>query len=118
MTEAGEPGEARGARTRLAGGRSRLMAVVWLGVLGGTIGFGVLGQARPGADTVAPEVGAVVPSPAPIRPAVQPPVQPAVRPAATRPPIGEDGVMGGLPFGPAWLWREPKPEAGRGSPSD
>jgi hypothetical protein len=80
------------------------MAVAWFGVLVGTIGLGVLGQTRPGADAVPPEVGAVVPSPAPTRPTVRP----AVRPAATRPPIGEDGVMGGLPFGTAWLWLKPQ----------
>jgi hypothetical protein len=27
-------------------------------------------------------------------------------PLTTRPPIGEDGVMGGLPFGTAFEWLE------------
>jgi len=121
VSGAGEAGEAGQARARLPVGRSRLLAVAWLCVLVGTIGLGVLGQARPGGDAVPPEVGAVVPSratptpagPAPARPT---PVRPAVDPAPTRPPIGEDGVMGGLPFGTAWLWLERGPASGEATP--
>ena len=129
MSGAGEAGEAGQARARLPVGRSRLLAVAWLGVLVGTIGLGVLGQARPVADAVPPEMGAaVVPTraapsraaaasatPARATPA-RPAVGPAIRPAATRPPIGEDGVMGGLPFGTAWLWLERGPASGEATP--
>ena len=81
-----------------------LVVVVWLAVLGGTIALGVAGRA--------PEVrtAAITPEPVAVTPTTTPSARPASTPRRsplpTRPPIGEDGIMGGLPFGTAWLWLE------------
>ena len=75
------------------------MAVVaWLVVLGGTVAIGLAGRV-PDPQTLAeassvPDATAL-PSVVPLAPRT---------PTPSRPPIGEDGVMGGLPFGTAFLW--------------
>ena len=62
--------------------------------------LGALGD-RPGEAPVPRLEAAAAPAAEP-----QPARTPA-RPRPSRPPIGEDGIMGGLPFGTAWLWLEP-----------
>jgi hypothetical protein len=92
---------------RRAGRRRRggpaVAVVAWLAVLGGTIALGVAGRA-PEAHTAAvtPEPMAVTPSATPSAP--QAASISRRSPLPTRPPIGEDGIMGGLPFGTAWQW--------------
>jgi hypothetical protein len=92
----------RSTRRRRSG--SALVIVAWLAVLGGTIALGVAGRA-PEARTAA-----VTPDPVAVTPTATPSARPASTPwrspLPTRPPIGEDGIMGGLPFGTAWLWLE------------
>ena len=81
-----------------------LVVVAWLVVLGGTIALGVAGRA-PDVRTaeVTHEPVAVTPT---ATPSARPASIPRRSPLPTRPPIGEDGIMGGLPFGTAWLWLE------------
>jgi hypothetical protein len=83
-------------------GGPAVAVVAWLAVLGGTIAIGVAGRA-PEARTAA-----VTPEPMAVTPAATRSAPPAViprrSPLPTRPPIGEDGIMGGLPFGTAWQW--------------
>ena len=86
-------------------GGPAVSVVAWLAVLGGTIALGVVGRA-PEARTAA-----VTPEPMAMTPAAAASVPPAAAiprrsPLATRPSIGEDGIMGGLPFGTAWQWLE------------
>ena len=94
--------ERAGRRRR---GGVALVVVAWLVVLGSTIALGVAGRA--------PEVrtAAVTAQPVAVTPTATPSAPPAASvarrsPLPTRPPIGEDGIMGGLPFGTAWLWLE------------
>jgi hypothetical protein len=76
--------------------------VAWLAVLGGTIALGLAGQGS--TQTIVTDSTAATASPLPV---VRAPVR---APQPTRPPIGEDGVMGGLPFGTAFEWlRTPAP---------
>ena len=75
----------------------------WLAVLGGTVALGVAGRASDDRTAV------VAPLPSHATPAAavpDVPRQPLRSPLPTRPPIGEDGIMGGLPFGTAWQWLE------------
>ena len=89
--------------TVIAGGRSRSTLVAWLALIAGAAGLGLLGQGRgvpadPSATAAArasDRSATVVAPTSPRAPA---------RASATRPPIGEDGVMGGLVFGTAWRW--------------
>jgi len=94
--------ERAGRRRR---GGPAVAVVAWLAVLGGTIALGVAGRA-PEARTAAvtPEPVAATPSAAPTAPPAA--AIPRRSPLPTRPPIGEDGIMGGLPFGTAWQWLE------------
>ena len=93
--------EGDGRRRR---GGPAVVVMAWLAVLGGTIALGVAGRE--------PEVrtAAVTPEPVAVAPTATPTARPASTPRRsplpTRPPIGEDGIMGGLPFGTAWLWLE------------
>jgi hypothetical protein len=92
------------------------VVVAWVVVLGATIGLGLLGQGTARPATTASTTGPVAADAdaSPVTRVAPPDVAPA-RPAsrdigrarATRPPIGEDGVMGGLVFGTAWHWLEP-----------
>ena len=85
-------------------GRTRVvdMAVVaWVAVLGGTIALGLAGGETSGPVTA---ISAVPGRPSPTPSAVT--RVPPRAPLPSRPPIGEDGVMGGLPFGTAWQWLE------------
>jgi hypothetical protein len=84
------------------GRRGDVTAVVaWLAVLGVVVALGFAGRQSDGRSTA-------MPSP----PTAAQPSTPAVvdgplrSPLTTRPPIGEDGVMGGLPFGTAFEWLE------------
>ena len=87
------------------GAGARLVAAGWVGVLVTAVGVGLFGDepaapASPGLDIAAsPVVTSTAEPPATRLPA-------ASRPS--RPPIGEDGIMGGLPFGTAWRWLEPE----------
>jgi len=76
--------------------------VAWLAVLGGTVALGVAGRASDDRTT------AITPVPSRATPEAVPDVarRPLLPPLPTRPPIGEDGIMGGLPFGTAWQWLE------------
>jgi hypothetical protein len=79
-----------------------LAVVAWLAVLGGTIALGVAGRASEDRTAlVTPEPVAVTPTATPF---ARPASTPRRSPLPTRPPIGEDGIMGGLPFGTAWQW--------------
>jgi hypothetical protein len=108
-----------GAPARRAGRRRPPVVVLaWVAVLGVTVGLGVLGQAGPTPDVavVATPLGSTVPERGSPAAGIGQPARtttPLPRgPLPTRPPIGEDGVMGGLVFGTAWRWLEP-PEADR-----
>lgn len=96
---------------RLVRRRPPFVVVGWAAVLAITVGLGVLGQG--GEAVVVPPVATPVASvagPAATGAAALP-GRPPKRPMATRPPIGEDGVMGGLVFGTAWTWlRQPTSE--------
>ncbi len=86
--------------------------LAWACVLVVTVGLGVLGQTGSAPATIVAASVPAAPDPAPSASAVEGSpelvsVRPPVRPLATRPPIGEDGVMGGLVFGTAWSWLEP-----------
>ncbi len=88
------------------------IVVAWAVLLTATVSLGVLGQTEQertdppasGAAIVAPSASATV-APTPRRP------------HATRPPIGEDGVMGGRVFGTAFGWLDPAPSSPPG-PTD
>jgi hypothetical protein len=105
VSDAGSPGDGDAARTPIRVGRPRVVALAWLGVLVGTVGVALLGQPGPDqptapAPSASPGVGAsdvARTSPSRDWPAI-------VHAAVTGRPKGEDGVMGGLPFGTAWLW--------------
>jgi hypothetical protein len=94
--------ERAGRRRR---GGVAVVVVAWLVVLGGTVALGVAGRA-PEVRTAAatPEPVAVMPTAPPSAPSAAKVLRRS--PLPTRPPIGEDGIMGGLPFGTAWLWLE------------
>ena len=79
-----------------------IATVAWLAVLGGTVALGVAGRAPDDRTSV------VTPLPSRATPVALPDVarRPLRSPLPTRPPIGEDGIMGGLPFGTAWQWLE------------
>jgi hypothetical protein len=79
-----------------------IATVAWLAVLGGTVALGVAGRASGDRTTV------IAPIPSRATPVALPDVarRPLRSPLPTRPPIGEDGIMGGLPFGTAWEWLE------------
>ena len=80
-----------------------IATVAWLTVLGGTVAIGVAGRASDDRTSViAPVLSQATPADA------VPDVarRPLRSPLPTRPPIGEDGIMGGLPFGTAWQWLE------------
>ena len=76
----------------------------WVAVIAVTVGLGIVGRAGDGtpvqasAEWLASPVAVGSPS------ALNLPARALSRPVATRPPIGEDGVMGGLVFGTAWGW--------------
>jgi hypothetical protein len=76
--------------------------VAWLAVLGGTVALGVAGRQADDRTAV------LTPEPSRATPEALPDVarRPLRSPLPTRPPIGEDGIMGGLPFGTAWEWLE------------
>ena len=91
----------RPARQGLRGGV--IATIAWLAVLGGTVALGVAGRASDDRTAV------VAPLPSHATPAAavpEVPRKPLRSPLPTRPPIGEDGIMGGLPFGTAWQWLE------------
>jgi hypothetical protein len=90
--------------------------VVWVAVLGVTVGLGIVGQLGGGTATATPPsasapsaVGEPIVVPAIPAPADLPVVNRPSRPLPTRPSIGEDGVMGGRVFGTAWQWLDPGP---------
>ena len=90
---------------RLAARRGRrgdvIAVVAWVAVLGGAVALGVTGPQADDRSTAMPSPPTTV---RPSGPAVaRGPLRP---PLPTRPPIGEDGVMGGLPFGTAFEWLE------------
>lgn len=86
-------------------GRTRrgdvIVVVAWLAVLGGAVALGIAGREPDGRSTAmpSPPTAALPSAPAVVR-------GPSGSPLPTRPPIGEDGVMGGLPFGTAFEWLE------------
>ena len=90
-----------------AGRRPPGVVLVWAAVLTVTVGLAIVGQISDGTPVAAslarPGRSAAVSTPVP--PAL--PARPPSRPMATRPPIGEDGVMGGRVFGTAWGWLQP-----------
>lgn len=95
---------ARGQRRR----GPPLVVGAWAALLLATVALGVLGQADadppPPSATPAAEVSAMA------SPTATPVPRPrALGPSTTRPPIGEDGVMGGLVFGTAFGWLQPAP---------
>ena len=86
-------------------GRSRrghvIAVVAWLAVLGVAVALGFTGRPPDGRSTASPS------PPTAARPSTPAVIQgPWRSPLTTRPPIGEDGVMGGLPFGTAFEWLE------------
>ena len=90
----------RPARQERRGGV--IATVAWLTVLGGTVALGVAGRESDDRTAV------IAPPPSHATPVALPDVarRPLRSPLPTRPPIGEDGIMGGLPFGTAWQWLE------------
>jgi hypothetical protein len=94
---------------RRRGRETRIAALAWIVILGATVGLGLLGQ-RP-VDTDAARSVAVSIVPSASTAISEPSLAPRTSgPTRTRPPIGEDGIMGGLPFGTAWLWLKPQPD--------
>ena len=85
--------------------------VAWLVVLGGTVALGVAGRGGDGSAPPTAAPAAVVPATlaAVVPPTAAPSIalNPPRTPLPTQPPIGEDGIMGGLPFGTAWHWLQP-----------
>jgi hypothetical protein len=92
---------------RRLGRETRIAALAWIVILGATVGLGLLGQRPADADTARSVVQSAAPAAraATVEPAREPLT---LAPMRTRPPIGEDGIMGGLPFGTAWLWLTPQ----------
>ena len=89
---------------RLLGRRRRgdvIAVVAWLAVLGEAVALGFAGRQPDGRSTAMPSAAAAARSSTPA--VVE---GPSRSPLTTRPPIGEDGVMGGLPFGTAFEWLE------------
>ena len=87
------------------GAGARLVAAGWVGVLVVTVGVGLFGD-QPAAPA-SPGLHATG-SPVVTSTAGQPASRVPGTPRPSRPPIGEDGIMGGLPFGTAWRWLEPE----------
>ena len=85
----------------------RIAALGWIVILGAAVGLGLLGQGPADTDTARSPARPAAPSAstATSEPARAPRTS---APTRTRPPIGEDGIMGGLPFGTAWLWLRPQ----------
>ena len=79
-----------------------IATVAWLAVLGATVALGVAGRASDDRTTlISPVPSRATPEALPDK------ARRSLRsPLPTRPPIGEDGIMGGLPFGTAWQWLE------------
>jgi hypothetical protein len=78
-----------------------------------TVSLGLLGQVEQDRTDLRPTPAAQAPATA--GPTLRTTSRAAAaRPAPTRPPIGEDGVMGGLVFGTAFGWLDP----GRTNPID
>lgn len=103
MSAPADPDVLAAVPVRRRGRETRIAALVWVAILGATVGLGVLGQGTADTDTarfVAPPASAAA-----VEPSRTPPTS---GPTRTRPPIGEDGIMGGLPFGTAWLWLKPQ----------
>ena len=71
----------------------------WLVVLAAVIGFAILAPTRQWQPIDAPSFEAAVVSASPTASATPLRVQ---RPLPSRPPIGEDGLMGGIVFGTNW----------------
>jgi hypothetical protein len=102
-----DPGVPAALPVRRRGPGTRIAAFGWIVILGATVGLGLLGQGDADTDSglsaalpVSPSAGAATVEPS------RPPR--TLYPTRSRPPIGEDGIMGGLPFGTAWLWLKPQ----------
>ena len=88
--------------TLIGGGRSRSTLAAWLTLIAGAAGLGLLGQGRGVPADPSATAAARAPDPTATVVSLTSPRAPAR--ASARPPIGEDGVMGGLVFGTAWRW--------------
>jgi hypothetical protein len=89
----------------------RARPIVWFGawglVLGGVILVAVVGTSR-SAPTAPSQPPVAVASPSPSQTAASVP-RPRILAVPSRPPIGEDGLMGGIVFGTNWPPGEPVP---------
>lgn len=81
--------------------RPGLWVAGWLAVIVGVAGVAFLGASA--KAPLAPETAATAAAAVSIAPsATAPRPRREVRPVPSRPPLGEDGLVGGLVFGTAW----------------